>query len=33
MHRMTSVIRQTVTLKASPEALFDSFLDSRKHTR
>jgi activator of HSP90 ATPase len=29
---MTSVIQQTVTLKAPPEVLFDSFLDSKEHT-
>ena len=29
---MTPPIRQLVTLKASPRALFDTFLDSRKHS-
>ncbi len=30
---MTSPIRQSVVLKASPDDLFDAFLDSRKHSR
>jgi len=29
---VTSPIRQSVVLKASPEELFDTFLDSRKHS-
>jgi len=28
---MADVIRQTVTLKASPNELFETFLDSKKH--
>src|SRR5690348_7750569 len=30
---MTAPIRQSVVLKASPDDLFDTFLDSRKHGR
>jgi activator of HSP90 ATPase len=29
---MTRAIQQSIVLKASPEELFDTFLDSRKHT-
>lgn len=28
---MANIIQQTVTLKASPKALFDTYLDARKH--
>ena len=29
---MSKTIHQTVTLRASPDALFDTYLDSRKHS-
>jgi activator of HSP90 ATPase len=29
---MTRAIQQSITLKASPEELFDAFLDSKKHS-
>jgi activator of HSP90 ATPase len=29
---MTRAIQQSITLKSSPEELFDAFLDSRKHS-